>query len=123
SLRAYNALDRATAFVSDIVGAPDAGMLRRFPRNARTVFIPNALPDLTGPPAGRDAARAAFDFAPAQFVAGMLGRFSVEKGTENFARAARSCPDSAVVWAAAGNGPLEHLLRAPDVPTLRCVGY
>jgi glycosyltransferase involved in cell wall biosynthesis len=123
SLRAYNALDRATAFVSDIVGAPDAGMLRRFPRSARTTFIPNALPDSAGPAPSRDGARAQFGFAPAEFVAGMLGRFSVEKGTANFAQAARSCVDRCIVWAAAGNGPLEHLLSASDVPALRCVGY
>src|SRR5207302_3728514 len=90
NLRFYNALDRATGALSDLVTAPDPGMLKRFPRSARTRFVPNAIPEMPMPDAAvRARARGRFGFGADAFVAGMLGRLSAEKGVTNFAEAAR----------------------------------
>jgi glycosyltransferase involved in cell wall biosynthesis len=124
NLRFYNALDRATAWLSDAVTAPDPGMLARFPPGVRKRFVPNAIPE-TPPPdaAARARAREAFGWSGSQFVAGMLGRFSVEKGVTNFAEAARRCSDPSLLWAAAGSGPLEAQIRNNAAPALSCLGF
>jgi len=124
NLRFYNALDRATASWSDAVTAPDPGMLARFPRGARTRFVPNAIPETDLPnAAARARARRTFGWGDELFVAGMLGRFSAEKGVTNFAEAARRCGDASLRWAAAGSGPLEAQVRASAPPSLSCLGF
>jgi glycosyltransferase involved in cell wall biosynthesis len=124
NLRFYNALDRATAWLSDAVTAPDPGMLTRFPPGVRKRFVPNAIPETPPPDAAqRSRARDSFGWGSGQFVAGMLGRFSVEKGVTNFAEAARRCDDPSLLWAAAGSGPLEAEIRSNAAPALSCLGF
>jgi glycosyltransferase involved in cell wall biosynthesis len=124
NLRFYNALDRATAWLSDAVTAPDPGMLLRFPPGVRTRFVPNAIPETPAPDAAaRMRARATFGWSADRFVAGMLGRFSAEKGVTNFSEAARRCADGSVLWAAAGSGPLEAEMRASAAPALSLLGF
>ena len=124
NLRFYNRVDRATSPLSDVVTAPDPGMLRGFPRSARTRWVPNAVAEVAAPDgATRAAARARFGWTDDQFVVGMLGRFSSEKGVTNFQQAARHCDDPSVFWAAAGTGPLEPLMRASSPPNLKCLGF
>jgi glycosyltransferase involved in cell wall biosynthesis len=124
NLRFYNAFDRVTGWMSDAVTAPDPGMLRWFPPGVRAKFVPNALPETPLPDAAaRAQARAAFGWKDDQFVAGMLGRLSVEKGVTNFSDAARRCGDASVHWAVAGSGPLEEELRATAPPSLSCLGF
>lgn len=124
NLRFYNALDRATAWLSDAVTAPDPGMLLRFPPGVRKRFVPNAIPDTPSPDAAaRQRARSSLRWSIDLFVAGMLGRFSAEKGVTNFADAARRCADPSVLWAAAGSGPLETQIRANAAPGLSLLGF
>lgn len=124
NLRFYNALDRCTGWMSDVVTAPDPGMLRWFPPGVRTQFVPNAIPETLLPDAAaRKRARAGFGWNDDVFVAGMLGRFSAEKGITNFLEAARRCGDATVCWAAAGSGPLEEQVRASAPPSMRCLGF
>ncbi|HET9342618.1 MAG TPA: glycosyltransferase family 4 protein [Candidatus Eremiobacteraceae bacterium] len=123
-LRLYNALDRMTGGMSDLVTAPDPGMLRSFGRGVRTRFVPNAIAD--GPAtdeAARTAARATFGWRSGEFVAGMLGRLSAEKGVDNFANAARLDGADTVRWAVAGSGPLEAQLRASAPINVTCLGF
>lgn len=123
-LRFYNMLDRMTGGMSDLVTAPDPGMLRAFGRGVRTRFVPNAIAD--GPvaePASRAAARASLGLDPDAFVAGMLGRLSVEKGVDNFANAARLDGTGSMRWTVAGSGPLEERLRESAPPNLTCLGF
>ena len=123
-LRFYNMIDRASGGLSDVVTAPDPGMLRSFGARVRKRFVPNAVAD--GPAtdvAARAAARSAFHYAPDDFVAGMLGRLSVEKGVENFTGAARLDAGASIVWSAAGSGPLEQQLRATAAPNVKVLGF
>lgn len=123
-LRFYNMLDRMTGAMSDLVTAPDPGILRTFGRSVRTRFVPNAIAD--GPAtdaAARTAARATFGWKDGEFVAGMLGRLSVEKGVDNFANAARLDGAASIRWAVAGSGPLEAQLRASAPVNLTCLGF
>ena len=123
-LRFYNMLDRLSGGMSDLVTAPDPGMLRVFGRGVRTRFVPNAVADEPPPDAAaRAAARASFGFGAGEFVAGMLGRLSAEKGVDNFAAAARLDGAASVRWAVAGSGPLEARLRASAPPNLTCLGF
>lgn len=123
-LRFYNMLDRMTGGMSDVVTAPDPGMLRAFGRGVRTRFVPNAIAD--GPPAdaaARAAARASLGLRADEFVAGMLGRLSAEKGADNFANAARLDGAATVRWAVAGSGPFEQRLRAAAPPNATYLGF
>jgi glycosyltransferase involved in cell wall biosynthesis len=124
NLRLYNALDRVTGNGSSFVTAPDPGMLAKFPRYVRTQFVPNAIPD--APPPGdaeRTQARARYGWTNGRFVAGVLGRYSPEKGIENLIGAARMSSGDGTVWAAAGSGPMEEALRDQSLPALQCLGY
>lgn len=124
NLRLYNVVDRITGFASDFVAAPDVRMLRAFPSYVRTEFIPNALADLSPPDfARRAASRAKFGWPDDAYVIGKLGRFVPEKGVANFAGAAKMSTIPGAIWAAAGAGELETLLKDPSTPSLRCVGY
>ncbi len=124
ALRFYNALDRYSAIASSIVTAPDDRMLKRFPRYVRTMFVPNAIPGRPTPtPAERHRARADFGWTSQDFVAGMLGRFSIEKGIVNFIGAARQSKAAWSIWAAAGAGPMEADLRSCAIKNLQVVGY
>lgn len=123
-LRFYNMLDRMTGGMSDVVTAPDPGILRAFGRGVRTRFVPNAIAE--GPAtdaSARAAARTSFGWKDDEFVAGMLGRLSAEKGVDNFANAARLDGAASVRWAVAGTGPLEAHLRASAPVNLRCLGF
>ena len=107
NLRFYNALDRATGWFSDVVTAPDPGMLRWFPPGVRTRFVPNAIPETPLPDAVvRARARAAFGWTDDAFVAG-----------------ARRTADPSVRWAAAGSGPLESEVRASAPTSMTCLGF
>lgn len=124
ALRAYNALDRTTGNLSDAVTAPDPAMLDKFPRYVRTRFVPNAIPNFPMPSEDqRLRARARYGWTNGRFVAGVLGRFSREKGIENMIGAARATSGEGIVWAAAGSGPMESALRDPSRPSLECLGY
>jgi len=123
-LRFYNMLDRMTGGMSDLVTAPDPGMLRAFGRGVRTRFVPNAIADGPATDAGaRAAARTSLGWKSDEFVAGMLGRLSAEKGVDNFANAARLDGAASIRWAVAGSGPLETQLRATAPVNLTCLGF
>ncbi len=123
-LRFYNALDRMTGGMSDLVTAPDPGMLSAFGPGVRTRFVPNAIADGNATDAAaRAAARATFGWKDGEFVAGMLGRLSAEKGVDNFANAARLDGAASIRWAVAGSGPLEAQLRASAPLNVTCLGF
>ncbi len=119
----YNALDRLSAPGSDIVTAPDASMLKKFPPWTRTRFIPNAIPDQAVPTAEERArGRARFKWADGDYVAGAMGRVSLAKGVPELIDAAyRSSPP--LRWAIAGVGPLQKDIEACDPARVQAVGY
>lgn len=113
--RTYNAIDRWSTFLSDTTTVPDDGMLRRFPPfvRARARHVANAIPDRApASPLRRGEARARFGWDPAAFVAGTIGRLTHEKGIPDALAAAGSLRDRNVVWAFAGSGALEAVVRS-----------
>ncbi|MBC5824888.1 MAG: glycosyltransferase [Candidatus Eremiobacteraeota bacterium] len=124
ALRLYNTVDRLSGIGSSVVTAPDGRMLDKFPRYVRTAFVPNAIPDRALPTKDqRKAARASFGWSPDLFVAGMLGRFSAEKGIANFIGAARRTTGAGTIWAAAGAGTMEQDISGSGRANLQVVGY
>jgi len=122
-LYAYNALDRMTAGMSDMVTMPDESMLRRFPRSARVKFIPNAIPDRELPTEEERArGRARFGWSDTDFVVGAMGRVSLAKGVpEMIAAAELSSPP--LHWTIAGVGPMKADIDACDPKRISAVGY
>lgn len=116
NLRLYNAVDRWTSMLSDVVTVPDARMLHRLPLFARRRHVPNAVPDVEdgGPEVPFERL--------GDFVAGTLGRVSEEKGIPDLLAAAEECPDPGVVFAVAGDGELAGAVRNAG-PNVRYAGY
>jgi len=114
-LRVYNAVDRWTSMLSDVMTVPDRSMLRRLPRIARRRHVPNAVPDVVTD----DAAPFA---RPGSFVVGTLGRVSAEKGIPELLAAADGFPDPQVVFAVAGDGELAGDVSRAGT-NVRYVGY
>jgi glycosyltransferase involved in cell wall biosynthesis len=124
ALEIYQALDRGTSGMSDVVTAPDEAMLRRFPSWTRKQYVPNAIPDRSVPtPQERVRARAALGFASDAFVVGTLSRLSPEKGILELLEAAKQTPPGRLMWAVAGAGPLESAVSTAQNEHLRYVGY
>ena len=122
--RAYNALDRQTAFLSDVTTVAGSGMLARYPKRGRVTYIANAVPDREPPSAEqRRAARARFGFAPEGFTLGFLGRATEPKGIAEILEAARRTVDDGLVWAIAGSGDMADHIVAADLPNVRYLGY
>ncbi len=122
--RFYNELDRQTAFLSDATTAPDANMLKRFPRRGQLLAVLNALPDAEPPSQqARTEARARFGFTDDRMVIGFLARTTEPKGILELLEAARLTVDEPVVWAIAGTGELaDHVVRL-TLPNVRFFGY
>jgi glycosyltransferase involved in cell wall biosynthesis len=117
-LRLYNTLDRWSAVMSDVTTVPDAAMLHYFPALAVTRHVANGVPDVelgeseTLPPIrGRD-----------EFIAGTLGRVSVEKGIADVLAAAAACAEERVAFAIAGVGELSER-AARTGGNVRYIGY
>ncbi len=120
----YNAMDRRTAFLSDVITVPDAMMLDRFPRRTRRVHVANAIPDIGRPtPVQRAEARVAFGFPSDRKVFGFLGRTSAAKGLREFLEAARQTTDDSIVWAIGGTGDLADEITSAALPNVRFFGY
>lgn len=122
--RFYNALDRQTAFLSDVTTAPDAKMFEHFPARGRRVAVANALPAGKRPSeAERVAARAHFDFPSDRTVIGFLARTSAPKGILELLEAARRVADAPVLWAIAGTGELDQYIVDMALPNVRFLGF
>jgi glycosyltransferase involved in cell wall biosynthesis len=122
-LYAYNALDRLSSPASDVVTMPDESMLRRFPRNARAKFIPNAIPERPLPTSEeRERGRKRFGWAHGDYVVGAMGRVSLAKGVPELIKAAQASAPP-VRWAIAGVGPMQPAIDACDPARLMAVGY
>jgi glycosyltransferase involved in cell wall biosynthesis len=119
-LRLYNALDRWSTPISHATTVPDPAMLARFPRFCRAVHVPNGVPDLDM--AGVPDPGPLLQRTAGEFLAGTLGRVSVEKGIEELLAAARDCPDPSVVFAVAGDGELTETVAAAPA-NVRYFGY
>lgn len=122
--RAYNVLDRWSAFLSDVTTVPDGAMLARFPALARprAVHVANAIPDReVASPETRAAARRAFGW-DGICVAGLVGRLCEGKGTYDALAVAADPRCSGIVWAFAGGGPLQGEVERAG-PPVRSVGY
>jgi len=122
--RAYNVLDRWSAFLSDVTTVPDGAMLARFPAVARsrTLHVANAIPDRAAPSAAaRAAARRSFGW-DGGFVAGLVGRLCEGKGTRDALAVANDPRCAGIEWAFAGGGPLQAEVERAG-PLVRCAGY
>jgi glycosyltransferase involved in cell wall biosynthesis len=123
--RTYNMLDRWTSVLSDATTVPDDAMLRRFPAFARVRVrhVMNAVPERA--PATeerRRAARERFGWGARSFVVGTIGRLTPEKGVLDALDAAARLRSRPLVWAFAGSGPLEGVLRTAGEHVC-CAGY
>ena len=122
--RVYNALDRRTAFLSDVMTVADRGMLGRLPARGRRAYVANALPDRALPDTHlRLAARARFGFTPGHYTLGFLARTTAAKGLPEILEAARRTIDEPLEWAIAGTGDLAESIAAAGLPNVRFQGY
>jgi glycosyltransferase involved in cell wall biosynthesis len=125
-LDVYFALDRLSAFYSDVVTVTDPAMISRFPalRPRRLVFVRNAIANQPAPtPSERFAARSRFGFPAGATVVGSLGRLTKNKGILDILAAARRTPDAPIVWAIAGSGALTDEVARCGLPNVHFVGY
>jgi len=124
-LDAYYALDRFTAFGSDIVTVTDPAMLSLFPRvHPRLVFVQNAIAERPAPTsAQRLEARAHFGLPPDALVIGSLGRLTKNKGLLDILEAARRTQNSGIIWAIAGAGPVSDSVTNCGLPNVHFAGY
>jgi glycosyltransferase involved in cell wall biosynthesis len=123
NLRFYNFLDFLTGRGSDVLIAPDESTLARAGWGTEKVCVPNALPDRALPSTEMKArARSRFEWSEGQFVAGMLGRLSSEKGVLEFVSAAQHISNASVVLAVAGTGPLAAAVERKAGPTVQFCG-
>jgi glycosyltransferase involved in cell wall biosynthesis len=118
ALRFYHALDRSTAFISDVTTVPDASMLRCFPRGAKTAHVANGVPDVEPAVTGDDPD--VRNGAP--YVAGTLGRVCADKGIPEWLEAAAACPDRELMFAVAGFGDLADRVTSAS-GNVRYVGH
>lgn|GEM_PF-2295413 len=120
---AYNAIDRATSFLTDVATACDPAMARRLRSRRPVEYVRNAVADRAVPSAEeRRAARRRFGWRDDEIVAGMLGRLNELKGARNFAEAAALSRGPAV-FAVAGRGPLQDEIEARRGERFRYLGY
>jgi glycosyltransferase involved in cell wall biosynthesis len=124
-LDAYYAIDRFTAFCSDIVTVTDPAMLPLFPPlHPRMVFVQNAIAERPAPTADeRRQARAHFGLPPDATVIGSLGRLTKNKGILDILEVARRTQDAGIIWAIAGSGPVSADVTECGLPNVRFVGY
>jgi glycosyltransferase involved in cell wall biosynthesis len=121
-LRLYNALDRRSAFVSDAVTVPDPAMIARFSARARTVCVPNGLPDAPlATPQQRAAVRERWGFEGDRPLVLCVGRVTEAKGALDVLEAARRTPSA--LWAWAGTGDCAERLAREGPPNLWLLGY
>lgn len=125
ALRAYNALDRQTAFMSDVTTVADRKMIARFPRRGHVQYVANGLPDHESSADGqvRRAARARFGIAHDKIAVGFLARTNASKGIPEVLEAARRSADLPIVWVIGGTGELDRQIRSAALPNVRYVGY
>jgi glycosyltransferase involved in cell wall biosynthesis len=122
-LQVYNAIDRISSPASDVVTAPDEAMLAVFPRAAKKMCIPNALPDQPLPTAEtRARARERFGWDGGDFVAGAMGRLSASKGIPECIAAA-DATHAPLRWAVAGVGPMDVDIARCDPARIQALGY
>lgn len=120
----YNALDRRSAFASDVTTVPAEAMLALFPPSARTQCVANGLADREVPSAAARAdARARFGFPDDRLVVGFLGRTSAAKGVGEFLESARTCATEPYLWAIAGTGDLDGTIANAAIPGVLHVGH
>lgn len=124
-LRLYNALDRGTSRLSDLVTVPSDSMLSRL--HPGSVAVPNGIPDRPLPSnEQRESLRRAWGIERETIVAGILGRLSPEKGVDDLLKAVcQSKDDRDVAWVLAGTGPLEATVRqaTQSLANLKYLGY
>jgi glycosyltransferase involved in cell wall biosynthesis len=122
--RLYNRLDRATAFLSDVVTVADAGMAQAFRDPARVRYIANGLPDREPPDAQtRREARAGLGFPADRFAIGYLARTNAVKGVLDVLEAADRTSGEPLLWAVAGTGELDARAAAAQGENLRFLGF
>ncbi len=124
ALRAYNALDRRTAFMSDVTTVADRNMIARFPQRGRVEYVANGLPDHVLPSAeSRSAARARLGVPDDRIAVGFLARTNASKGIPEVLEAARRSAALPIVWVIGGTGELDEQIRAAALPNVCYVGY
>jgi len=124
ALRAYNILDRQTAFMSDVTTVADRNMIARFPRRGRFEYVANGLPDRVPPaPEIRAAGRARLGIPPDRFAIGFLARTNASKGIPEVLEAARRSAELPIIWVIGGAGDLDGQILAAALPNVRYVGY
>lgn len=124
ALSAYNALDRQTAFMSDVTTVADRNMIGRFPPRGRLEYVANGLPDYRPPGAEiRSATRARLGIPNDLIAVGFLARTNVFKGIPEVLEAARRSMDLPIVWVIGGTGELDAQIRNAALANVRYVGY
>ena len=118
-LDVYFAVDRATAFGSDIVTVTDPAMMKRFFSSLQRVlplhleYVQNGVKNYPMPtPDERLHARKKFGFPDNVTVIGSLGRLTENKGILDILQAAeRTQNNKDIIWAIAGSGALKETVE------------
>lgn len=119
ALRLYNALDRWSAALSDVTTVPDPAMLPAISKLARREHVANGVPDLESP-AGAESGD--WFRGSSEFVAGTLGRVSIEKGIGDVLAAASVARGSGILFTVAGAGELVDSVEQAGT-NVRYAGY
>jgi glycosyltransferase involved in cell wall biosynthesis len=123
----YFAVDRLTAFGSDVVTVTDPAMIKKFSPLLRynLKYIQNGVKSLPLPTHNELMdAKNKFGFPSDAIVIGSLGRLTKNKGILDILEAARRTQDNKqIIWVIAGSGALKEDVEQCDLPNVRYVGY
>ncbi|HEY0798914.1 MAG TPA: glycosyltransferase family 4 protein [Candidatus Baltobacteraceae bacterium] len=118
-----NRMDRSSSRLSDAITVPDAAMARLFGPDVRVIHLAQTIAYTPLPTDDERAeSRAAYGFAPDDFVVGTFGRLNEMTGALELLAAARGSQARGITWAIAGSGELAGSFQISGLKNVRMLG-